>query len=344
MTNTTDMTKTMNRILGLIAKADHPGTGAEEAATFRAHAEELMRRYRLDEENLIASDPTAITPVMHSIFLCPFSSRMVNRYRNMFWVIAEHTGVEVVTRRSRSGEEPGYWADAFGYDADLRMTELLWSSARLVFGSHLEPQVDPLLSDRVNAYNLRQAGMLRKDIAVRMWGENTPANRSRAQRLYVAECAARGEQPALTGLGTDADTYRDAYANGFVESLDGRLRAARDAADSAGGALVFAGRHDRVMELVWTMHPYLRPAPPRPADEVAVVVETPNVPAVKERKQRVRRWTKADEARWQRMNGAAAEAGQRAGGAAAARVQVDRTTAPEARVDDAPAARTALGG
>ena len=184
---TDNMARVMDKIQKLLAKADATQNEfPEEAAAFRAHVEKLMQQYRIEEEQLIATDPTSIMPVMHTMMVCSYESEFAGEYEAILGYIIVHTGIKAQYRRPPAGSPPGSYVDMFGYDGDLRLTEWLWSSARLVFGSHLEPSVDPELGDQVNAYNLRQAGMLRKDIARKLWGDNTPANRSRAQRLYVA--------------------------------------------------------------------------------------------------------------------------------------------------------------
>lgn len=323
-----DLARTMSRIQKLLAQADHPNTSVVEAATFRERAEGLMRQYRVDEESLIASDASAVQVQMHSMYLFQGNAEFRSQYWDMLYYITEHAGVKSVLRYNNDGEDYGLWVDLFGYESDLRIVEWLWSSARLVFGSHLEPVVDPSLSDQVNAYRLRASGMKRREVACELWGANanTANNRAKVQRLYVAECRKRGVEPALTGLGTDADTFRASYATGFVTSLYGRLRAARDAADSVGGAIVFPGREERILEVLYRVHPSRRPKPP--SDDVAPVDTTP----VKKDRRR-KDWTQADERRYQRRNGAAAQSGRRAGIIAAQHVTVDRTHTPAQRLD-----------
>jgi hypothetical protein len=337
----------MGKIQGLLRAAEatdrtadrEPDPEAAEgyrksAANYRATAEAIIRKYRQDEEEAIAVDQFAVVPVMHSMLGYDTDSEFYSCYRMMMHWIADHCGIEYVIRYNRDDEDPGsWWFDLFGYELDLRMAELMWSEARLVFGSHLEPQVDPSLGDQVNAYNLRQAGILRKDIAKRLWGENTPANRSRAQRLYLAECKVRGEQPLLTGLGSDAEMYRSSYAEGFVSRLSDRLRAARNAVDSTGGVVVLHGRAERVKEAKYQAYPRLRPMS---ASELAKREEDrANLPAPKVDGRR-KGWTKADERAYQRRNNASAYAGRQAGTIAAGKVQIDRNNPQAQRVDPAP--------
>lgn len=328
---TDNMAGIMSKIQKCLNLADHPNTGPDEAAAFRERAEKLMREYRIEEEQLIATDPTSIMPVMHTMLVCTDESKFAGEYEAILAYIVTHTGVKVQYRRPPEGSPRGSYVDMFGYDGDLRMTEWLWSSARLVFGSHLEPSVDPALGDQVNAYNLRQSGMLRKDIARKLWGENTPANRSRAQRLYVAECRVRGEEPALSGLGTDAEMYRDAYASGFLERLYRRLRDARNAADVVGGALVFPGREERVNEALYAAYPHRRPKPPQPRDQVAVVTKPDNTPTKVDRRRKD--WTVADQRAWDRRNGVSARMGNAAGVTAAGKVDVTPTHERARRVE-----------
>jgi hypothetical protein len=307
---------------GVTSESDN----ANEAAAYRAAAERIMREYRIEEEHLIATDQITTGVVMHSIFGLDDRSEFYTSYLVMMRWIADHAEIEMQVRYNRSDEDHGIWFDLFGYEGDLRMAEWLWSSARLVFGSHLEPTVNRAESDQVNAYNLRQSGMLRKDIARALWGDNTPANRSRAQRLYVAECKVRGEQPALSGLGSDAEMYRDAYATGFLNRLCNRLRAARDAADSVGGVTVLHGRSDRIKEALYIAYPNRRPKPRTD------VVPVSNTPAKMDR--RVKSWTQADERRLRRQTGASAQAGRNAGGVAAGKVEIARNNAPAQRIEE----------
>jgi hypothetical protein len=328
---TDNMARAMDKIQKLIAKADATQDQyPEEAAAFRAGAERLMRQYRLEEEQLIATDPTSIKPVMHTMMVRSWSTDFGYEYEAMLGYIVNHTGVLIQYRAAPDGSPDGYYVDMFGYDGDLRMTEWLWSSARLVFGAHLDPQVDPNATDQVNAYNLRQSGMLRKDIAKRLWGENTSANRSRAQRLYLAECRVRNEQPALSGLSTDAEMYRRSYAEGFLYRLSYRLRAARNAADVAGGALVFPGREDRVKEALYAAYPHRRPKP-KPEGVVAKVTVPDTTPAKVDRRRKD--WTVADQRQWERANGASARAGMNAGRVAAGKVDVAPTHDRAQRVE-----------
>lgn len=324
------LAKLMTRVQNLLNKADdieNRGTSlsgvvnkadiANEAAAFRSKAQQIMNEYRIAEESLIATDASVIIPVSRDVVISSIWTQFETDYFMLMYWIADHAGVQILTKRVGTDVVAELW----GYEADIRLVEILWASARLTFGQNLEPKFNPEVSDQMNAYMLRRAGMLRKDVAVAVWGENTPANRSRAQRLYVKECQARGERPALEGMGTDAGSYRQAYATGFVSTVSDRLRAARDAANSSGGLPEFAGRADRIKEAMWTAHPRLRPVP-----------RDPETIPVKRKEAKPWKPTKADMKRWARQNGPAARAGRMAGGDAAQAVEIQSTTAPESRL------------
>lgn len=306
-----DLAKMMSKIQGLIAKAGDAGATEAEAALFREKAEELLRKYRLTEEELIAVDPTIAEPVKHELFLYdPTQTRLGQYYSWLVGMIARHHGVRAVITYPGARERR---VALVGYEGDVRATEWVYSTAVLVFMARVDPSVDPALSDEDNCYNLRSAGMLRRAVAERVFGENTPAARSRVQRLYLSACAKRGEAPRVTGT-TNAKDYQEAYAEGFVAELDSRLRRASDAADSSGGALVLHGRSDRVDEALYRFFPELRPSTdPEPVDT------TPK---------KVRKPTKADLRRaTRRYYGNAAVLGREAGRDAAGDVELDRVAA-----------------
>ena len=145
---------------------------------------------------------------------------------------------------------------------DLRYFELLWTSAYLMFSTRIDPHWDDTLTEAENIHRMRRAGHTRKEIADRAWGNSAgdvAANRSKVQRIYVAQAKAAGEDPAAAGLGFQAKDYRRAYADAFLNHLTRRLREARDAANAVGGVVVLAGRAERVQEAFYTLVPEARP-------------------------------------------------------------------------------------
>jgi hypothetical protein len=311
----------MKLISGLIAKAE--STDSEhEAAALRAKAEELMRKYRIEEENLIAADPGTLTPTHKTFDVVESGHEFIDEIYQLWYDIAAHCGVRHhVQYEYRSGRPSAYVTTAVGYASDLRYAELLFVSARLVFASKLTPEVNPQESDRANVYRLRSAGRTRRSIALLMWGEDTHAAHAKVGKLYAEACAERGEDPVVAGRTINAKTYRSVFARSFTSAFRYRLFKARQSASATGGGLELAGREERVNEAFYAMYPAQRP---QPKTEEKATDSKPGK-AVKEWKP-----TKADIARHNRLNNSeTAQAARRAGIDAAADVRLARTAGTE---------------
>jgi hypothetical protein len=304
----------------LLAKAESTEHDAE-AATYRAKAEEMMREYRVSEEEALAIDPAAVSPVSRKITVRQAGrgqGDLAGWYGAIFGLIARHTGVRYHVQVS---DDWSHVATVVGYEGDVRYTEFLWTAAYLMFATRIDPTWDTNRSEDDNIFFLRDSGIERRKIADMAWGNgDDAAARSKVQRIYVREAARRNEPVRAAGLGFDASTYRGAYADGFQMKLASRLRAARDAADSVGGGVVLHGRSDRVDEAFYTLFPNLRP------DTLPVVFGPDPEPCPKCAKAKsgacrdhpVYTWTKADQARADRRTYSASARGGRESGAAAA--------------------------
>lgn len=315
-----DLNATMRRIAGLLAKAESTSFEAE-AATYRAKAEELIRIYRIEEEQLIATGSAGtIEPIRRTVVITHHSSPFRHQYGWLFAAIARHVGVRYAQRWNSETQE--HTADVFGYDIDVRLLEMLYNSARLVFAANLEPEVDPKLSDADNVYRLRSAGIERNKIAQMLWGADLGkaghSAHAKVGALYRQACNARGEDATVSGRRVSASTYREVYAREFVSQVEWRLRVARDAADAAVGALVSVDRGKRVDEAFYTAYPRLRPTPPKPAAD-----DQPT----KARKGRERGLTKAQMAYFERnYYGPTAQAARSRAEMAAEQVELQRPT------------------
>lgn len=355
MSTKMDLAKIMAKVIALLAKADSTEF-PEEAATFRAGAERLMREYRIAEEDLIATDQEEIAPEIHQFWLGPVRDQTrggggkLSSAGNSFYsewyglasAAAEHAGARIHYTWGDNPEtgEYGLIAVIVGYGGDLRLAEMIYTSARLVFGERIEPKSDPTLSDQVNAYRLRSAGITRDRAAVLIWGETSAARAAMVGKLYKAECALREEKPVLDGRGTNAALYRDVFAASFVQEFKRRLRAARDAADSTGGALVLHGRDERIAEAFYNYFPSLRPKP-RETDAVAT---RETAPARKRREAKPYWETAAYRREQDRMSSDVAQAARGAGRSAAADVELNRASNAKRINESAPGAAKALEG
>lgn len=329
------------KIRGLLATADsHEANGNDGlAATFRAKALEWMDKYKIAEEDALAADPTSAEPELRLIDLTPPPSDLAGYLPLIAASIARHCEVRIFTTR------PGWTSYRFhvvGYEGDLRYFELLWTSAYLMFSTRIDPHWDDALLEEYNIHRLRRAGHTRKEIADRAWGPGAgsiAANRSKVQRIYVAQAKIAGEDPAAAGLGFQAKDYRRAYAEAFQTRLVRRMTEARDAANAVGGVVVLAGRKERVQDAFYRLVPDAQPVttvskefadPTLSCDRcialrakelkkpVQIQRDPASVTCQEHAYMRPQKWTAADEARWQRQqNGSSARAG-RAGGREAA--------------------------
>jgi hypothetical protein len=325
----------------LLARADHANTPPHEAAAAREKAEELMREYRVAEEEALATDPGSVLPthLVVDITLAP-GTFLRYKYTEVVRAVAEHAEVKV--HLAPLGY--GWRVTAVGYDGDLRYFEFLWTAAHLMFSTRIDPTWSAERSEAENVYLMRQAGIKRQEIADAAWGNGAgavAANRSKVQRIYKAEVAKRGETALASGLGFNSTTYREAYADAFLTTLRHRFRVARDAANSKSGLPVHHGREDRVMDAFYDLFPASRPSTDvSPAAEWVDPRKACVKAACKEGRWcrdhmylKPRAWTQRDELAYNnKVHGSSARAGRTSGAAAAEGVVITRGHTTENRI------------
>lgn len=284
--------KILRTVQALLAQADHPNTSPTEAETFRNKAEALMFKFRIDEAMLGVEDKAkySIKPVMREWFVAGSESEFYNQF---YWLATEcirHVdGLYTYRWGMMEGQGHGLIVKAYGYESDLLFALQLFTACRITFSARLEPKVDPNESDEDNVYRLRQAGIERDRIAVLMgWAQpGDPDKRKRgksrwadpidvaegveaakrlasgamkASTLFKRACKARGEDPSiLLGKGNSVATYRESFANGFVDQIRTRLWRLRNNRGQETGALVLKSRKADVEELFYTDYPERRP-------------------------------------------------------------------------------------
>lgn len=255
----------LRKVQGLLAKAEHPNTGEAEAEAFRAKAEELMQRYRIEEHMLIQSGSGEMKPVLMTWGVCSSSSEY---YNTLYWLMsacAQHAGVAMTYKWGPDPDNGGrhsLLAQLVGYESDVRYAIMLYVTLHLTFSSRMEPKYDPNLSDEDNVYFLRNSGISRARIAVIMgWGDMKDGpSHARVTKVYKQACAARGEDPLLVGRGNSLKAFKETYADTFVTTIRRRLYQMRTAAGTNNaGELVLADRKGRVQEAFYEFFPEMRP-------------------------------------------------------------------------------------
>jgi hypothetical protein len=359
--------KMAEKIGKLVAMSEDESLTAEARKSYAEMAERLMREYRVNEERVISTGSSSIIPAAFEIVLIHGNGRFYqNEFQDSYvriWnEISKHSELKshVTYRYDDAADSRAIVAVGFGYDMDIRLAQFLWTSAHLTFATRIDTKLDPNLSDQLNCYYLRGSGMERNDIATALWGSasNDGAAHGKVQRLYLAECAARGEAPSVGGKGFQAKRYRKAYAEGFSDQFGWRLRDARSAVDAQSGGLVLRGRKERVAEAYYEEYPKRRPASAE--EQAASAAESEAYWAAKEAEERECRATgrcsktkngckdhrayevsQSERRRWDReQNAPERTAGRRAGAAAASAVEFRRTAGDRTpKADPAPTRR-----
>lgn len=285
----------LRKVRGLLAQAEHENTGPAEAQVFRNKAEAMMHRYRIDESMLAMSggaSTSALGPEWSDIIVCAVSSEYRNFYIKLMRDVCVHVGVRYADEWVvKDGGGMNVVFHVVGFPSDLRIVDMLYTSAQLAFSMRLEPKYNPDLSEQENAYLMRKAGMEGKRIAKAIWGAygtttrcvdrksgyqcskcqegnpeecwNTKTNESnlyKARRLFKKEALARGEDPSeLLGQGNSMEVYRISYANGFVQELYRRLYEMRMSRAEGETGIVLAGRQEAIDEAFYVRYPDRRP-------------------------------------------------------------------------------------
>lgn len=261
--------KILGQVRGLLATADHPNTPPEMAETYRAKAEAMMFKYRIEEATMVANgifgdSEGGLKPIWRTLGLANVGSEFSNYYERLGGMVIHHTGCKAVMKRE--GEH--FILDAVGYATDLMYAEVLLTACLLEFSKRLEPTYDRNLSDAANAYEMRMAGMERKRIAKILFGDWETENEMKAKNRKVTalikqEAARRGEDASVVlGRGNNMRTWRESYADGFVNQMSARLYRMRTAHGEESGAMVLADRGERVNEALYEKYPRLRPPDP----------------------------------------------------------------------------------
>lgn len=375
----------------LIAMSEDDSQPAATRAAYAEKAEQIMREYRIDEERVISTEGSSITPIRFEIVLVQglgrwYAGEFQDAYQQIWREIKKHAGLKSHNEYRYDGTEDArrLVAVGYGYQMDIRLAQFLWTAAHLTFATRIDTKVDRNLSDQLNCYFMRGSGMERNDIAEQLWGSartDGPAH-GKVQKLYLAECAERGETPTVGGKGFQGKRYRESYAKGFVDQFGYRLRDARDAIDAQSGALVLAGRSERIAEAYYAEWPNKAPLTPEQqavreeasarywarvlaeqleclekgncraavaravqrADEQNRELSQAELDRARCRKHREYEPTAADRQRWAREDNAPERsAGRRAGVAAASSVDFRRTAGDRKHKAEAAPERVALG-
>lgn len=261
----------MRKVAALLANADDPASPPAAAETYRAKADALMFKYKI--EALTAPEQVGVArpvPVWRDIYVCRSASEFRNFY---YWlalsVVNRNTDLRHATEYLVNEEDGHVWIvlRVIGYESDVAYAQLLITTAVAEFGKRLEPRYDPSETLAQNALRMRRGGMERNRIAAALLGTWTTTNEMKAKTRKVTalikEEAARIGQPELVEevLGRQANmkTYRSSYAEGFYSTLASRIRTHVLAAQQEEHGMVLASAAHAVEEAFYERYPSRRP-------------------------------------------------------------------------------------
>lgn len=258
----------LRKIQGLLATADHPNTPPHEADTARNMAEAIMFKYRIDEATAAKADDAGIHPIWKTIVICDKDSEYARSYAGILGYVVAHCGCRMRINVAQVDGRMAYTAEVVGYRSDLGMANMLWTSMMLGFQIRVEPKYDRSLPERVNAYNMRKAGMEGRRIALAIYGKDDKALRPKVRKMFKDESLARGEDPnLLLGKGNSMESYRASFAKGFTDEIRYRLASMRASRGESSTGMVLASRKENVDESFFSRYPSARP----PATSAAYV-------------------------------------------------------------------------
>lgn len=278
-TTSEKLAKVLRQVDALLKQADHQNTSPTEADTFRNKAEAMMFKYRIDETMLTAAEKAqmGINVQWLDMDVCESSNEFRQFYYELLRAIIGHmecradfirtvgrkTGdILAASQRYEGGTQYVNTISICGFESDLNFIQAMWNTVRIAFGARLEPKYDQTVSEQVNAYLMRSAGMEGWRIAQAIYGKTDKSLRPKVRKMFEAEAIKRGEDPApLLGRGSNMQLFRESYASGFVSEYRYRLSAMRAARAQGETGLVLANRKDQIDEAFYTRFPDRRPQP-----------------------------------------------------------------------------------
>lgn len=258
------------KIALLLERANHPSTPAAEAEACRLKADTLMFNYQVEAATVEQAQPMQDSPEWADVLICRSDSEWRDYYAHLIRAVAAHIGVKGVMGYGTIGEDGYRWLsfDTVGFRADLEMFQLLWTQTQMEFSRRFEPKYDPTLSEAVNAFLMRMAGMERRKIAAVMFPGWTTVNEMKARTRKVTKLIKQGAEElgenaeeVLGRQGASIKTHRISYASGFVQTLSSRMRRLRSERGQDERGLVLVSRAERIKEALYDKYEYMRPAP-----------------------------------------------------------------------------------
>lgn len=253
-----EFNKVLEKVRGLIAKADHANTSPEEADAYRQKADSMMLEYAITEAALDATRPAEqrVRPEKLVIDICESASIFARYHVSLINLLADHCRCTIIFHNAY-GTYGRTSVSAVGFPSDLRYLELMYTAVYLHMSGEIEPKPDPAKSFGENCYILHAAGISWRrivfltipmahdflDVEVRNAG-------GRCKTAYRRHCAEIGEQPVRINSPV---SYQRNFCEAYVHRIRHRLWDMRQKQDGIGTALVL--RQEDVQKTFEEMFP-----------------------------------------------------------------------------------------
>src|SRR5260370_3773705 len=120
--------KRLTTIRGLLAKAEHENTPPAEAEALSAKAAELMEKYSIDQAMLDAAAQVSRPAVVGRRVIFLAGHDFIGHKQDLLHSIALHNACTTVVTGTHGPEPKSF---VFGYESDLDLTEMLYTSLLL---------------------------------------------------------------------------------------------------------------------------------------------------------------------------------------------------------------------
>lgn len=230
MTTTEAQAKRLEKIRLLLAKAEHESTSPAEAEAFALKAAELMQEHSIDAAMLAAaskiSDPGKYEGKPGKRRIIYFEGDHIGRKQDLFYAVALHYLCDVVVTPARGSRPSAY---LFGYDSDMDLTEMLYTSLILQAGHALLSEDIPF-GDTPRAFNSAWWTAYTQRLAWRLRTSREATERARNKTKPGTDIVLKDRRAEVAAAVKEEfpETHRVRRGNG------GKSRAGRAAGYQAG--------------------------------------------------------------------------------------------------------------
>jgi hypothetical protein len=216
--------KKLRQVRALLDKASDPATTPAEAQALREKADDLMLAYAISEFEAQQRIDKGIRqkPEQRHIRVCEANNLLKPQLVTLMGDVVWHCRCKAVFS-GLSFEKAGSTATVVGFPSDLDYLEMLFTSLMVQMAQHLEPAVNPALSEVENLVALKEAGLKWARIHQLLHPEDSePVKKAQGVRytkLYTEYCTQHNRKRMYTS----PQAYQRNYAEGFVREVGERL-------------------------------------------------------------------------------------------------------------------------